>query len=58
MHKIFKSIDDQIELLRDDRGLDIDDEDYARKCLTEFNYYRLSGYSLTCLLYTSDAADE
>ena len=47
MHKIFKSIDEQITLLRDNRGLDIDDEDYARKCLTEFNYYRLSGYSLT-----------
>lgn len=46
-HKVFKSIDEQIELLRNGKGLIIDDIDYAKNNLRELNYYRLSGYSLT-----------
>lgn len=44
--KEFKTIDEQIDILRC-RGLDIPDEEQARKFLTENNYYRVSGYSLT-----------
>lgn len=44
--KNFKSLDEQIELLRS-RGLTIDDEDRAKEFLLYNNYYRVSGYSLT-----------
>ena len=44
-HKPFKSYDEQIDLLRS-KGLTINDPDFARKSLSELNYYRLSGYSL------------
>jgi abortive infection bacteriophage resistance protein len=46
-HKIFKNIEEQIALLSNDKGLIIDDVEYAKNCLSELNYYRLSGYSLT-----------
>ncbi|MCI8348707.1 MAG: Abi family protein [Firmicutes bacterium] len=51
-HKPFKSIDEQISLLRDEKQLIIDDEETAKLYLQELNYYRLSGYSLT--LRTND----
>lgn len=44
--KPYKTIDEQVEILKD-RGLIISDEDYAKRCLTQLNYYRLSGYTLT-----------
>lgn len=45
-YKPFKSIDEQLSLLSD-RGLIIDDPTYAKHILTHYNYYRLSGYTLT-----------
>lgn len=46
MAKSFKSIEQQIELLKE-RGLIIQNEDYAYKVLSQISYYRLSGYTLT-----------
>lgn len=45
-HKPFKTIDEQVDLLLK-KGLIIPDYDYARFVLSECNYYRLSGYTLT-----------
>lgn len=45
MHKTFKTIDEQIEIL-EKRGLNIDEKDKLKCYLMELNYYRLSGYSL------------
>ena len=42
--KPFKSVDDQIAILRD-RGMEICDDEFARRALREIGYYRLSGYS-------------
>lgn len=39
--KPFKTIEEQITLLRDDRKLIIDDEDYAKKYLLSNNYYNI-----------------
>ncbi|HFI0791641.1 TPA: Abi family protein [Streptococcus suis] len=39
--KPFKTLDEQIELLRDDRGLIIPDEEYAKKYLLSNNYYNV-----------------
>jgi len=44
--KIFKTIDEQLELLRS-RGLLINDDAKAKDFLLRNNYYRISGYSLT-----------
>jgi len=44
--KPFKTIKEQITIL-EDRGLIIEDEDYAKKALSNLNYYRLSAYTLT-----------
>ena len=44
--KPFKTIIEQIEILKA-RGLLIDDEIYASRVLSNINYYRLSGYTLT-----------
>lgn len=44
--KVFKTIDEQIEILKS-RGLTIEDKDEARRFLLQNNYYRISGYSLT-----------
>jgi len=44
--KPFKTIDEQIDILLD-RGLAIDDREKARRFLSDNNYYRISGYSLT-----------
>ena len=44
--KIHKSIPEQIEILKS-RNLIIDDPEQAIACLKNYNYYRLSGYSLT-----------
>ena len=44
--KPFKTIEDQIAIL-EDRGLIIEDEEYAKKSLANLNYYRLSAYTLT-----------
>ncbi len=46
-HKPFRTFDEQLNILEAERGLIINDHDYAKSCLTELNYYRLSGYSLT-----------
>ena len=44
MSKPFKTIDEQIELLRY-RGMTIADDEVARHALERIGYYRLSGYS-------------
>lgn len=44
--KPFKTIEEQIAIL-EDRGLIIEDVDYAKKSLSNLNYYRLSAYTLT-----------
>ena len=44
--KSFKTIDEQLKILID-RGLNVEDENFARKFLLHNNYYRISGYSLT-----------
>lgn len=45
-HKPFKTIEEQLVILQN-KGLIINDIDAAKTALTELNYYRLSGYSLT-----------
>ena len=42
--KPFKSVDDQIAILQD-RGMEICNDEFARRALREIGYYRLSGYS-------------
>lgn len=42
--KPFKSVDDQIAILQDG-GMEICDDEFARRALREIGYYRLSGYS-------------
>lgn len=44
--KPFKTIEEQIAIL-EDRGLIIEDEEAAKKSLSNLNYYRLSAYTLT-----------
>ena len=44
--KPFKTIEEQISILKD-RGLIIENEEYAKKSLANLNYYRLSAYTLT-----------
>jgi len=44
--KPFKTVDDQIEILLK-RGLIVDDVEEAKQLLLNFNYYRISAYSLT-----------
>jgi len=46
--KDFKTIEQQMEILKE-RGLIINDAEFANKCLSHLNYYRLSGYTLTLL---------
>ena len=41
--KIFKTLDEQIEILQD-KGLIIDDVDYAKKIILRENYFFLMGY--------------
>ena len=41
--KTFKNLDEQIEILKD-KGLEIDDIDYAKEILLRENYFFLSGY--------------
>ena len=41
--KIFKTLDEQIEILKD-KGLTIDDVDYAKKIILRENYFFLMGY--------------
>ena len=41
--KTFKNLDEQIELLRQ-KGLVIDDADYAKEVLLRENYFFLNGY--------------
>lgn len=43
MQKIFKTIDEQIEILKD-KGLIIDDEYFAKEILLRENYFFVSGY--------------
>lgn len=42
-NKIFKTLDEQIQILRD-KGLVINDEDYAKEVLFKENYFFISGY--------------
>lgn len=44
--KEYRTVDEQIRILKE-RQLFIDDEEAAKKLLEDYNYYRLSGYSLT-----------
>ena len=44
--KPFKTIEEQIAIL-ENRGLIIEDEEYAKKILANLNYYRVSAYTLT-----------
>lgn len=44
--KPFLTLDQQIQLLKD-RGLIIEDDEYAKRLLASVNYYRFSAYSLT-----------
>jgi abortive infection bacteriophage resistance protein len=44
MPKIFLTLDEQIKLLRDTKGLIIEDVDHAREVLSDNNYYRLNAY--------------
>ncbi len=44
--KVFKTLDEQLQILRD-RGLIIEDDERAKSFLLNNNYYRISGYSLT-----------
>ena len=46
LHKVFKTIDEQLEILKG-RGLIVDNEETAKEVLGTHNYYRLSGYMLT-----------
>ena len=48
--KPFKTIEEQIAIL-EDRGLIIEDEEAAKKSLSNLNYYRLSAYTLTLRKY-------
>lgn len=41
--KIFKTLDEQLEILRD-KGLVIEDEEYAKKIILRENYFFLMGY--------------
>ena len=43
MQKVFKTIDEQVEILRN-KGLEIDDEAYVKEVLLRENYFFLSGY--------------
>ena len=49
MIKTFKSIDEQIEILKS-KGLEIDDINYAKDVLLRENYFFLSGYKHSILL--------
>lgn len=52
--KPFKSYDDMIELLKS-RNVVIDNEEYSKKCLSEYSYYDLiNGYKS---LYQTDSSD-
>ena len=50
-NKVFKSIDEQLEIIRI-HGLTISDEEKAKDFLLHNNYYHIRGYSLT--LYKND----
>ena len=43
MQKTFKTIEEQIIILRD-KGLIIDDEEFAKETLLRENYFFISGY--------------
>jgi len=43
MQKVFKTIDEQVEILRN-KGLEIEDESYVREVLLRENYFFLNGY--------------
>ena len=43
MEKIFKTLDEQIKILRN-KNLIIDDEEYAKNILLRENYFFLNGY--------------
>ena len=53
--KPFKSVDDQISILRE-RGMEIHDLEFARSVLREIGYYRLSGYSYPYRAVQAEAA--
>ena len=43
MPKIFLSYDQQIEKLKNEKNLQIDDEEYAKEILRQTSYYSLIG---------------
>ena len=51
--KIFKTLDEQIEILKN-KGLVIDDVDYAKKILLRENYFFISGYRHLLLKSNND----
>ena len=53
MEKLFKSLDEQIEILRG-KGLIIEDEDYAREVLLRENYFFLNGYRVLLMNSVTD----
>lgn len=52
-NKIFKTLDEQIDILRS-KGLVIDDEKYAKEVLLRENYFFLNGYRHLFLKSTND----
>ena len=54
MEKIFKTINEQIEILKH-RGLKIENEEYAQEVLLRENYFFISGYRH---LFTTDNKDK
>ena len=53
MEKLFKSLDEQIDILRN-KGLIIEDEDFAREVLLRENYFFINGYRVLLMNSYSD----
>ncbi len=53
MEKLFKSLDEQIEILRN-KGLIIEDEEFAREVLLRENYFFINGYRVLLMNSYSD----
>ena len=43
MEKLFKTLDEQLEILKE-KGLIIEDEEFAKEILLRENYFFLNGY--------------
>jgi abortive infection bacteriophage resistance protein len=53
VEKLFKSLDEQIDILRN-KGLIIEDEDFAREVLLRENYFFINGYRVLLMNSYSD----